>query len=156
MVLPVDIDTTYADDGADASVKTHQQHHDEIHAFVNNPFEVLIIPIGDETTALTTGTAKVRFHMPFAMTVTSVRAGLSTGSSSGLPTFDINEGAGAGTSILSTKITIDVSELTSTTAATAPVLSDTALADAAEITVDCDVAGTGAAGAKIYIIGKRA
>lgn len=33
--LPVNVDTTYADDAGDASVKTHQQHHDEIHAFVN-------------------------------------------------------------------------------------------------------------------------
>jgi hypothetical protein len=35
MVLPVDIDTTYADDGSDASVKLHQQHHDEIHTRLN-------------------------------------------------------------------------------------------------------------------------
>jgi hypothetical protein len=155
MVLPVNIDSTYADTG-DASVALHQQHHDTIHAFVNNPFETLIIALGDETTALTTGTAKVTFRMPFAMTVTAVRASLTTASSSGLPTFDINEGAGAGTSILSTKITIDVSELTSTTAATAAVISDSALADDAQITIDIDTAGTGAAGAKIYILGTRA
>lgn len=35
MVLPVNIDTVYADDGADASVKLHQQHHDTIHAAIN-------------------------------------------------------------------------------------------------------------------------
>lgn len=33
--LPVNIDTTYVDSGTDASVKTHQQHHDAIHAIVN-------------------------------------------------------------------------------------------------------------------------
>ena len=33
--LPVNIDSTYADDGGDASVKTHQQHHDTIHTAVN-------------------------------------------------------------------------------------------------------------------------
>lgn len=114
--------------------------------------EVLIIPIGDETTAITTGTAKVTFHMPFAMTVSSVAAGLATPSSSGTPTFDINE---AGVSILSTKITIDANETHSSTAATAPVLSDAALAANAAITIDVDVAGTGAKGAKIYIIGTR-
>lgn len=33
--LPVNVDSTYADSGTDASVKTHQQHHDSIHALVN-------------------------------------------------------------------------------------------------------------------------
>lgn len=114
--------------------------------------ETLIIPIGDETTAITTGTAKVTFRMPFAMTVTAVRLSLTTASSSGLPTIDINDG---GVSILSTKLTCDANEKTSTTAATAAVISDTALADDAEITIDVDVAGTGAAGGKVYIIGTR-
>lgn len=115
--------------------------------------ETLIVAIGDETTAITTGTAKVTFRMPFAMTVTSVRASLTTASSSGTPTFDINE---AGTSILSTKLTIDANEKTSTTAATPAVISDASLADDAEITIDVDVAGTGATGAKVYLIGTRA
>lgn len=35
MPLPEDIDATYADSGSDASVKLHQQHHDEIHAAIN-------------------------------------------------------------------------------------------------------------------------
>lgn len=115
--------------------------------------EVIAVAISDETTAITTGTAKVTFRMPFAMTVTSVRASLSTASTSGNPTFDINEG---GTSILSTKLSIDANETTSTTAATPPVISDSALADDAEITVDIDAAGTGAKGAKVYLIGRRA
>lgn len=102
--------------------------------------------ISDETTAITTGTAKLTWRAPYACTVDDVRASLTTASTSGLPTFDINEG---GTTILSTKITIDANEKTSTTAATAPVISDSALADDAEITFDIDVAGTGAAGAKI-------
>lgn len=118
--------------------------------------EVIIIAVGDETTAITTGTAKVTFRMPFAMTLTAVRASLTTVSSSGTPTVDINEGAGAGTSILSTKLTIDASEFTSTTAATPAVISDTALADDAQITIDIDTAGTGAAGLKVALIGTRA
>ena len=115
--------------------------------------EIIIIAVGDETTAITTGTAKVTFRMPFAMTLSAVRASLTTVSSSGIPTVDINEG---GTTILSTKLTIDASEKTSTTAATAAVISDTALADDAEITIDIDVAGTGAAGLKVALIGTRA
>jgi len=114
---------------------------------------VLAVAVSDETTAITTGTAKVTFRMPFAMTVTAVRASLATASTSGLPTFDINEG---GTSILGTKLSIDANEKTSTTAATAATITDSALADDAEITIDIDTAGTGAKGAKVYIIGTRA
>ena len=86
------------------------------------------------------------------MTLTDVRASLATASSSGTPTFDINEG---GTTILSTKLTIDASETTSTTAVAAAVISDTTLADDALMTLDIDVAGTGAKGAKVALIGYR-
>ena len=123
---------------------------DHVH---QRPVETIGVALGDETTAITTGTAKVSFRMPYAFTVTAVRASLTTASSSGTPTFDINESA---TTILSTKLTIDPNELTSTTAAVPAVVSDTALADDAEITIDVDVAGTSAAGAKIMIIGRQA
>jgi hypothetical protein len=108
----------------------------------------------DETTALTAGTAKVTFRMPHAMTLTAVRASLTTAQASGsIFTVDINEG---GTSILSTKLTIDNTEKTSTTAATPAVISDTALADDAEITIDIDQIGDGTAkGLKITLIGTR-
>lgn len=114
--------------------------------------ETIGISVVSESTTLTTGTAKRTFRMPFAFTVTGVRGSLSTASSSGIPTVDINEG---GTTILSTKLTIDANELTSTTAVDAAVVSDTALADDAEITIDIDVAGTGAKGLKVYINGYR-
>lgn len=112
----------------------------------------ICMAVSDEMTALTTGTAKITFRMPHAMTLTAVRASLTTAQASGsIFTVDINEG---GTTILSTKLTIDNTELTSTTAATPAVISDTALADDASITVDIDQIGTsGAAGLKIYLIG---
>lgn len=114
----------------------------------------LIIPIAcsDESTALTTGAAKVTFRMPCAMTLVAVRASLTTAQASGsIFTVDINEG---GVSILSTKLTIDNTEKTSTTAATPAVISDTALADDAEMTIDIDRVGDGtAAGLKVYLIG---
>ena len=114
----------------------------------------IAVAVSDETTAITTGTAKITFRMPFAMTVTAVRASLTTASTSGNPTFDINEG---GTSILgANKLSIDANEKTSTTAATATSISDSALADDAEITIDIDTAGTGAKGAKVYLIGTKA
>ena len=109
----------------------------------------------DETTALTTGTAKVTFRMPCAMTLTAVRATLTTATVGSTLIVDINEG---GTSILSTKLSIDASEKTSTTAATAAVISDSSLADDAEITLDIDQVGSSTAGAglKIWLIGTRA
>lgn len=112
------------------------------------------IPIacGDEVTALTAGAAKVTFRMPFAMTLTEVRASLTAAQSSGsIFTVDINE---SGSTILSTKLTIDNNEKTSTTATTAPVISDASLADDAEITIDIDQIGNGSAtGLKVYLIG---
>ena len=44
--------------------------------------EVIIIAVGDETTALTTGTAKVTFRMPYAFTLTDIRASVTTAPSS--------------------------------------------------------------------------
>lgn len=117
--------------------------------------QAIVISASDETTALEAGTAKATFRMPFAFTLTAVRASLTTaGTGANLVTVDINE---AGTTILSTKITIDATEKTSTTAATAPVISDSALADDAEITIDIDQIDSGAvsAGLKVYLIGYK-
>jgi len=122
---------------------------------ISKPIPIEIqLACSDETTALTTGTAKVTFRTPCAMTVKAVRASLTTAQTSGsIFTVDINEG---GTSILSTKLTIDNTEKTSVTAATPPVISDTSLADDAEITIDIDQVGDGTAkGLKVTIIGTR-
>jgi len=74
------------------------------------PVEI-VVAASDETTALTTGTAKV---------------------------------------------TIDNTEKTSTTAATPAVISDTSIADDAEITIDIDQIGNGTAkGLKVTLIGYR-
>ena len=110
------------------------------------------VAVSDETTALTTGTAKVTFRMPYAFTLTEVRASVTTAPTGAVLTVDINE---SGVSILSTKITIDATEQTSTTAATPPVISDSSLADDAEITIDIDTVGSTIAGAglKVYLIG---
>jgi hypothetical protein len=118
------------------------------------PTESIIIACSDETTALTTGTAKVTFRMPYAFTLSAVRASVTTAPTGANIAVDINEG---GVSILSTVLTIDVSEKTSTTAATAAVISDSALADDAEITIDIDTVGSTIAGAglKVYLIGTR-
>lgn len=118
------------------------------------PLPVRVFPVAasDEVTALTTGPAKVTFRMPHALILTGVRASLTTAQTGGsVITVDINED---GVSILSTKLTIDNTEKTSTTAATPAVLSDTTLADDAEITIDIDQVGDGTAkGLKVYLLG---
>ncbi len=114
--------------------------------------ESIVIAVGDETTVITTGTAKVTFRMPYAFTLSSVRGNLNTASTSGLVTVDVNEG---GTTVLSTKVTIDQDEKTSTTAANQSVVSDASLADDAEITIDIDGAGVGAKGLKVTLIGRQ-
>jgi hypothetical protein len=119
-----------------------------------NPTESIIIACSDETTAITTGTAKVTFRMPYAFTLTAVRASVTTAPTGSTILIDINEG---GSTILSTKLMIDASEKTSTTAATPAVISDAALADDAEITIDFDQVGATIAGTgvKVYLIGTR-
>ncbi len=118
------------------------------------PKESFIIAASDETTAITATTGKITFRMPYAFTVTAVRGSLTTAQTSGsIFTVDINE---SGTTILSTKLTIDNTEKTSTTAATAAVVSDSTIADDAEITIDVDQIGDGTAkGLKIVLIGNR-
>lgn len=114
----------------------------------------MFIPVAcsDETTALTTGSAKVTFRMPFDFTLAAVRASVTTAPTGSVLTVDVNKG---GTSILSTKLTIDATEKTSTTAATPAVMNDTSLTDDAEITIDIDGVGSTVAGAglKVYLVG---
>lgn len=119
------------------------------------PTECIVIACSDETTALTAGTAKVTFRMPYAFTLSDVRASVTTAPTGGtLLAVDVNE---AGTTILSTKLTFDASEKTTTTAAAPRVISDSSLADDAEMTVDIDAVGSTIAGAglKVYLIGSR-
>ena len=113
--------------------------------------EVLMIAISDETTDLATGTAEVTFRMPFAMTLSEVRASVTTAGTTGTTIFDINDG---GTSIMTTN-KLDILTTATIDDATA-TLTDTALADKASITVDIDAVSTTAPkGAKIYLIGTR-
>jgi len=117
----------------------------------------LEIAASDETTALTTGTAKVTFRLPWALTLNAGIAGViasltTAGTGVNLVTVDLNQN---GSTILSTKITIAATQKTSYTAATPVVISDTTLDFNAEMTVDIDVIDSGgvAAGLKIILIG---
>jgi hypothetical protein len=133
-------------DGVTSSIQTQLDSKDSSE-------QSMTIALSDEATPITAGNSKLTMRAPFAMTLTKIpRASLKTASTSGIPTVDINEN---GTTILSTKLTIDANEKTSTTAATAAVLSDTSIADDAEITFDIDVSGTGAIGLKVTLYYKK-
>ena len=92
--------------------------------------------------------------MPYAFTLTGIKAGVTTAPVGSVLTVDLNE---AGATCLTTKLTIDASEKTSGTAATAAVIGGAgpALADNALMTIDVDGVGSSTAGAglKVYLIG---
>ena len=116
--------------------------------------EPIIVAASDEGSDIATGFAKVTFRMPYAMTLTSVRANVNTAPSGSSILIDINKN---GSTILSTRISIDSATKTSLSAATQPVISDTALANDDEITIDFDAVGsvdTGK-GVKVTLIGTR-
>lgn len=117
----------------------------------------LVVGVGDETTAISAGTNKRRFRSPFAFTITEARASLASAQASGtVVTVDVNQG---GNSIFTTVLTIDNSEVTSTTAATPSVLNSTyvSVADDALIAIDIDACdgSTAAAGLKTTLLGYR-
>lgn len=118
---------------------------------VATPF-IISVAASDEVTALTAGLNKVIFRMPAAMTLSSVRASLTTAQVGGtIFTINIKQD---GVTIFSTKPTIDNTEKSTVTAAIPSVLSDTALPSDSEISIDIDQIGDSTAkGLKVYLIG---
>lgn len=112
----------------------------------------MMVAVSNEATPIGVGAAKITFRAPNIITLSGIRASLTTASSSGPVTVDVNV---EGISILSTPITIDQGERTSVTAAVQPVIADPEIPDDAEITIDIDDAGTGAAGLKVTFIGTQ-
>jgi hypothetical protein len=113
----------------------------------------LVIAAGDEETALTVAAGKVTFRMPYAYTLTDIRASVTTAPTGASVIADV---AMNGTSIMTTnKLEIEASEKSTEAATTQPALTTTALTDDAEITIDVDQIGSAIAGAglKIYLIG---
>ena len=90
-------------------------------------------------------------RMPYDFRLTAVRASVLVGGAS--VTVDIQD---SGVTILSTLLTIDAGEETSTTAAVPVVISDYALADDAEVTIDLTIGdGEAPRDLKVYLIGYR-
>jgi hypothetical protein len=127
---------------------------DSLHS-VDEIREVICLPFSDyNITAITAATSLMSFVMPFNMVVTDVIATLDTAQTSGsIFTVDVNSN---GSTLLSTKITIDNTEKTSETASTAPVISDSFIGEGEEVTIDVDQVGDGTAkGGKVYLKGHR-
>jgi len=122
-------------------------------SFQSLPAEVQVAA-SDEISALTVGNGKTTFRMPYAMTLTGIRASLTTAQTSGtIFTVDVKQN---GVTILSTLLTIDNTERTSTTAATPAVISTSALTDDSEIRIDITQIGDGTAkGLKLTLLGTR-
>ncbi len=128
----------------------------EIHANVNNiekQAEFWTYAVGDDITAITVGTNKGEFYMPFAFTMSSYRLTVRTGGTVQATIVDINKNGV--TTMTTNKLSIDVSEKTSTTAATAAVLTTATWALDDIVTIDFDQVGTGAAGVQITFYGTR-
>jgi len=121
---------------------------------IKNPEVEIQFSLSDETTPLTIGTKKITFRMPYAMTLSSVRSSVAIAPTGSSVVVDINQ---SGVSILSTELSIDDGAKTSTTSTTPAVISNNALANDAEITVDIDQIGSTYAGAglKIVLIGDK-
>jgi hypothetical protein len=112
--------------------------------------ETFKIDFGSETTAVATGDGQKEFQMPYNFTLTEIYATVKTASTSGIPSFQIQQ---SNLDILSTALTIDAGEKTSRTAATSVVISDTTLDINGIIEFDIDAIGTNLAGLVIYLIG---
>lgn len=118
------------------------------------PIESMILAASDETTAITSGTDKITFRLPYNFTVTEVLASLNVAQASGsILTVDINKN---GTSILSTKLTIDNTEDDSFTATTPAVISTSTFSKRDKVSIDVDQIGNGTAiGLKVTLVGYR-
>tara|TARA_R110000803_G_scaffold76587_1_gene141287 strand:- start:407 stop:1084 length:678 start_codon:yes stop_codon:yes gene_type:complete len=119
---------------------------------LNTRPEALIVAASDNETALATGTV-FTFYMPYAMTLTDIKASVLTAPTDATLIVDVHD---AGTTIMTTdKLDIETTEFHTSTAATQPALTDTALANNAKIEIIIDQVGSTVAGAGlvIYMIG---
>ncbi|MBS7703326.1 hypothetical protein [Chelatococcus asaccharovorans] len=114
--------------------------------------ETIVLACSDLTSAISAGTNKAYLRMPYAFTLTAVKASFLTAQASGnIFTVDVNKN---GTTVLSTKLTIDNTEKTSATAATAAVISVSSFSADDEVTIDVDQIGNGSArGLEVTLVG---
>jgi hypothetical protein len=105
--------------------------------------EDFIVACSDESTNLTITTSAVTFRVPFAMYLNSIRASVNVAPVGSAIIVDVKQ---TGTSIFSTKPSIDANEDTSTTATTPAVISTPNLTDNAKVVVSIDQIGSSTPG----------
>lgn len=110
--------------------------------------EHMTVVMGASATDIAVATGVVTFRMPYDFTLTEVRGSVVTAPVGSGIIVDVNE---SGTSVLSTKLTIDAGDTSSITATTPAVISDADIADDAEITFDIDQIGSTTAGQDLYV-----
>lgn len=142
------VSSKWTDNDDNTYVCTDNTEGAAVWELVSSKLSDLVLAVTGDDVALTTGNGKLTFRMPYAMTLTSVRANVKT-ASSGVIIVDINQN---GSSILSTKLSIDANEKTSITAETPAVISTIDLIDDAEITIDIDQIGISTAGSGLKVV----
>lgn len=113
----------------------------------------LVIACSSTTQFLTAGVAKETFRVPSSFTLTEVRASLTTASTGSSVIIDVNL---SGVSVFgTTKLSINATHTTSTTASTSPTITTNSFVSNSEITIDIDQVGSTipGAGLKIYLFG---
>ncbi len=109
--------------------------------------EVIMLALTkDPATAVTVGTKKVSFRLPFAFTLTEVIVSADFHGTSSTMTIDVNDD---GVSINGTPLSLTTTQLVNQAASTQ------AFADNSVVTVDVDAAGTDVRGVVVYLIGKQ-
>src|SRR5690606_38193149 len=113
---------------------------------------VFAFALSDESSSLTTGTGKTSYHWPHDFVITGLIATVNTAPTDDDIIVDVNV---EGSSILSTKLSIDDGENTSETAATPPVLTGTTINKGELVSFDIDQVGSTVAGTglKVSVIG---
>lgn len=110
--------------------------------------------LSDETSNLEVATNVLRFRMPFGVELSGMRFTVNDAPTGAALQFDVNLN---GTTILSTKATIDATETSTFTAATPLVISNSTLTNDGLIAFDIDQIGSTnpGAGAKVWLYGYR-
>jgi len=119
---------------------------------VVDPVHVFAFALSDEVTALTTGTGKVSYRMPYACTALDLRGCATVAPTGANLVIDMNVN---GSTVLSTKLTIPAGTTTSV-GATQPVFSSTSIASDDIVTFDIDTVGSTIEGkgakATLYVV----
>jgi len=116
--------------------------------------ESIIVALGDEATALTTG-IKVTMYATYALTLSDIRASVVTAPTDATLITDVHLN---GTTIMTTnKLQIETTEFHTKDATTQPTLTTTAIANNDKLEFEVDQIGSTIAGAglKVYLIGTR-